>query len=184
MTHPYRETVKSEHQERMARFHRATGGHVPEGEEKTKSLIRKAISEHDQHMHGTTKKEALKLEHGGAAKHRLDKHRNKHRESHKDGGKAGKKGTQVNVIIAGHGNAPAAPAASAAMPPRPMPPGAGMAPGAAPPPGAVPPQALAALLGGAHKRGGRTSRAKGGGVFTAGSGTGEGRLQKAAKAKK
>lgn len=190
--HPYAVEARKNTESRISKY--ATGGEVtPAG----------AVHKHERHMHKGEKETKI----GGekAAKKRLDRPKRGMggmlgatgpgmvkpmmvkrggRTAHAHGGKAGKKhGTQVNVIVAGHGNAP--PPAAPAMPPRPMPPVAGMAPGAGPPPmapGAVPPAAMAGMM--PRKHGGRTSRAKGGGVFTAGAGSGEGREQKAAKAKK
>lgn len=159
MAHPYQDhrQTKVEHS-RVAQLTKgyANGGAVHGDEAEDKALIRKSV-----------KKSALKVE-GSGTKARAD------RPGRARGGRAPKKSakTNVNVIVAGHGGQPAAPAmapppgpvpmAAPAMPPRPpmLPPGAG--PGL--PPGMPPGMPPGAPPGMPPRRSGGRTYAKGGAV--------------------
>lgn len=147
------------------------GGHLKHEKSKIgKDIAEEAVSEHEGHLHKGEPKTKLKLKSGGmadggAGSKRLDK--------------GSRKGTTVNVIVAPHPSAPPMMPPPGAMPPRPMPmPSPQMA---GPPPG-MPmggaPMAPAGMPG--MKTGGAARRAAGGKLLgmTAGSASGEGRLQK------
>lgn len=163
----------------MTRTGYPAGGHLgrDKDESEDKDMIKKAIDQHDDQLHGG-KKTRLKLKHGGAAEgekeaERMDRPK---REHHAKGGAAGKKGgTKVNVIVmpSGHGDAPgglaggpppmgaAPPHPPMAPPPGAMPPHPPMAPPGAmgaggPPPPGMPPRPPG------MKSGGRAKRAYGG----------------------
>lgn len=130
--------------------------------------IREAVSEHEGKLHKGKPKTKLRFASGGTVPGHKAKSRG---DRSKRGGK-----TQVNVIVAGGHGAPP-PGAGGPMPPgmapggMPMsPPHAPMAgpPGAGMPPGGPPPQMPPGMMG--RKRGGK--------VYEAGAGTGEGRLEK------
>ena len=196
MAHPYASQAKASSSRRMKAIgHYAGGGRVAERFAPKKVMARS--EKHEDAAIPGEKMKAKKFARGGSVK--------------------GKKGTQVNVIIAGHGDGakppmPAMPMPAAAPPaPPPMP--AGPPPGMAKPPMAVaPPGAMPPGLGPRpFKRGGAVKamkhddakedramiksmvkpsaikRADGGKVpapMTAGSESGEGRMQKAKMAKK
>lgn len=149
----------------------AVGGHLKHERDKVGKEIVDAVHEHESHMHPGKKKTAIKLKNGGYADSgstpkRLDK--------------GSRKGTTVNVIVAGgHPNQPPMMPPPGAMPPRPMPmPSPQMAgPPPGPPMGGAP-MGPAGMPG--MRSGGAARRAAGGKLLgmTAGSGSGEGRLQK------
>lgn len=199
MAHPTHHSMKVQgHRDHAEKVESLAG--VSKAEHKADaSMIKKAVMEHEEHMHPGQKPTRLKLKTGGVAEgekapKRLDR---------AAGGRASKKkgGTNVNVIIAPQGGG----AGAGAMPPHPPmpipgaggppPPGAGAPPGL--PPGGMPPRPPMGPPVGAgvpgmapHNRGGR-AYAKGGALkdgfgedkdigvhMTAGAASGEGRDEK------
>lgn len=205
MAHPYHEARHEDHRRanelvrKTGYRHLAHGGRVDEDEAEDKAMITKAVHEHEDHEHGGERTK-LKLKHGGEAEGHKARH---HLAKRARGGKAGHgKNTKVQVIVApqggGGGDAQAAHqqgmqqgavmgaramaakmGAGAGGPGAgpvggsgpPAPPAAGMAPSGppmAPRPAAPPGGAPAGMI-----------RAKGGRVeMEAGSGGGEGRIEK------
>lgn len=163
------------------------GGHLTKHPDKyaTKHEIVEAVSEHEGALHKGKPKTKLRLKDGGVAEGFAPKRR---ADRLARGGKAKKHGhTTVNVLVGGDhpsepkpvpvpvpvpGGGAGGPPPMAGPPPGMMPPGAGGPPPGMPPPGA---KKGGRIEHNALKRGGR---AKG---FSAGSGGGEGRLQKAEK---
>lgn len=139
------------------------GGHVKSDEAEDKAMVKKAVHKHEKHDHPGEK--LTKLKDGGEALG-SKAHARPDRKARASGGKAGKKkGTQVNVIVAGgHGDQPPprpmpvpVPMGAGAPPPHPMPPAPppGGMPGAGMPPPGMPPRPMA-------KKGGRIEKAAGG----------------------
>ncbi len=166
-------------------------------------LIKQAISEHDSQLHPGSHTR-IKLKEGGFADGGMAPARMDQRGRSGKGKQPPK--SQVNIVVAGHPGAGAAPGAGAVPPPimpppRPAPPpmppprppmagapglppgglppggmvgGPGMLPPGAPPPGGLPPRPMGIKTGGNVGRGGEGEPA-----MKAGSGSGEGRLEKA-----
>lgn len=164
---------KQDHESKL-RHHMGDGG----GLTKVKSLIKEAVDEHDDQLHGG-KKTRLKLKRGG----HVEGEEKRHRLDRAAGGRTKSKGghkTIVNVVMpqGGHDAAPGGPggpgAPSPMMPPHPPmapPPGAGgpppgMAGAGGPPPGMPPRPPMGPPVGAGvpmpHKKGGRVKKAFGG----------------------
>jgi hypothetical protein len=201
MAHPTHSSMKArghrDHSAKVGRYNR--GGHVGHGdavEDKkvVKPAIKKAMGKHDGQLHpgkhtrlGYSSGGVLRAAKadGGAPK-RLDRARG-------GSAKKGKSGNHVNIIV-GHppgggapggglpmpGGPPPKPPMAAPPPTAPPPPMGGMPPGGPRPPmgqpmpGAAPPMPPPGMM---RAKGGRVARAAGG-FLTAGSKSGEGRLQK------
>lgn len=155
MAHPHKHESD---RNKDARVHKIAGKGAMVGI--AEKAVRKGIREHDAQLHGNART-TLKFANGGAipgraAGGRLDKPSRHH--------KGGKKGTTVNVLVAGHG--------APATPPMPAMPPAGM--NMAPPPMARPPMAAPVM-----PPPGMMARKKGGRVkYTGGAADGVGRMEK------
>ena len=153
--------------------HFKRGGRAHGDEKEDKALISKMLKKHDDmkapgHKAGGR---VDKFARGGAAK--------------------GKKGTHINIMVAPHGGhavgggpgghaPPPMPPPGAGAPPPMPPPGMGAGP-PMPPPGMGGPPGMGAPPMGMHKLGGRVYKRGGKVGMTAGSFSGEGRLEKAKK---
>ncbi len=166
----------------------ASGGTARDDEAQDRKMIATAIGEHEAHDHPGRPKTKLKLKDGGRAegdeaKPRLDRGP---RRKLATGGRAKGKSTHVNVIVAPGAGHPAMPMGGMGMPPAPA--AAAPAPMAPRAPMPRPPMSapMAPPPGGPMGGPGMMPRARGGRTvhLDAGSGGGEGRLEKAKAARK
>ena len=147
---------------------------------KVKSIVKDAVTQHEEHDHKNQHKTRLKLKTGGVADNEKSHARPDHAPRLKHGGKSGKAHTKINIMVApNRGDAAPVPPMGAPIAPPQMAPHPPMAPGVAPP------MMNAGMRPPTMKTGGRLkSFGKKIGHYEAGAGSGEGRLEKVENYKK